>query len=250
MIFLRFCLLSLGLAFGAGALFADDFAKLAVAPPKGKPWEPAWGYWPSRPEGWLKMHDDIRGLGDPEARVVFLGDSLTRNWQGEGRAVWRERFAAFSVPLGIGGDSTRQTLWRLEHGMLDGRRPELVVLMIGTNNLYGDFNGGTDEEIVRGVGAVLEAVRLRLPRVKFLLLGLLPRQPEYDARIRNITTKLAALAAGEKLSLIDLGPSFRGADGLLDASLYEPDKVHLNAKGYAALADAIQGEIERLLRPR
>lgn len=247
---LRLCLLPLWLALGAGALLAEDAAKLAVAPPKGKPWEPAWGYWPSRPEGWLKMHNDIRDLGDPGARVVFLGDSLTRNWLGEGRAVWRERFASFSVPLGIGGDSTRQTLWRLEHGMLDGRRPEAVVLMIGTNNLYGDFNGGTDEEIVRGVGVIVDAVRQRLPRVKFLLLGLLPRQSEYDARIRNITTKLADLAVKEKLSFVDPGPSFRGADGLLDTSLYEADKVHLNAKGYAALADAIQGEVERLLKAR
>lgn len=242
----RFLLVPLLIAFGASILLAADAGKFSAAPPKGKAWEPAWGHWPSRPGGWLKMHDELRTFGDPAARVLFLGDSLSRNWLGEGREAWRERFAPFSATLGIGGDSTRQTLWRLEHGMLDGRRPELVVLLIGTNNLYGDFNGGTDEEIVRGVGAIIDAVRRRLPRAKFLLLGLLPRQPEYDARIRNITTKLAALAADEKLSFVDPAPAFRDAAGLLDASLYEPDKVHLNTKGYAALADAIQGEIERL----
>jgi hypothetical protein len=48
---------------------------------------------------------------------------------------------------GIGGDSTRQVLWRMEHGEFDGITPKLGVLKIGTNHLYGDGNAGTDEEI-------------------------------------------------------------------------------------------------------
>ena len=57
---------------------------------------------------------------------------------------------------GIGGDSTRQVLWRLGHGLVDGLAPKLVVLKIGTNNLYGDHNAGTDEEIARGIKTVVK----------------------------------------------------------------------------------------------
>jgi len=49
------------------------------------------------------------------------------------------------VNYGIGGDSTRQLLWRIQHGKVEGISPKAVVLMIGTNNLYGDQNAGTEE---------------------------------------------------------------------------------------------------------
>ena len=36
--------------------------------------------------------------------------------------------------LGIGGDRTQHVLWRLDNGNIDGIKPKLAVLMIGTNN--------------------------------------------------------------------------------------------------------------------
>jgi hypothetical protein len=48
--------------------------------------------------------------------VVFLGDSITQGWAGEGLAVWEEHFAPLhAVNLGIGGDEVRRGLpgvWR------------------------------------------------------------------------------------------------------------------------------------------
>jgi beta-glucosidase len=43
------------------------------------------------------------------------------------------KFGAFSY--GIGGDSTREILWRLDHKEMDGLNHKLLLLMIGTKNL-------------------------------------------------------------------------------------------------------------------
>lgn len=61
--------------------------------------------------------------------------------------------------------STRQVLWRIHNGEVEGLNPKLVVLKIGTNNLYGDFNygdfnygdfnAGPDEEIAQGITTVV-----------------------------------------------------------------------------------------------
>src|SRR5258707_4137 len=51
-------------------------------------------------------------------RVLFLGDSLTKgfNW-----SVWREHMAPRGLfNAGVGGDTTEELRWRLEHGNLDG----------------------------------------------------------------------------------------------------------------------------------
>lgn len=37
-----------------------------------------------------------------------------------------------AINSGIGGDTTRQITWRINHGELDGIKLKLVVLMIGT----------------------------------------------------------------------------------------------------------------------
>ena len=95
-----------------------------------------------------------------------------------GKAEWAKRFAPLgAVDYGIGGDSTRQVLWHLGHGLVDGLASKLVVLKIGTNNLYGDHSAGTDEEIARGIETVVKTVREKLPKTRVLLLGILQRCP-------------------------------------------------------------------------
>ena len=220
-------------------------------PVKDKPWVAARGYFRSAPEAWRGMHEaNLRRAREGGIDLLFLGDSITQGWQSAGRAVWEPRLAPFKAAnFGISGDSTRQLLYRIEHGEVEGLRPKVVVLMIGTNNLYGDFNAGTDSEVVKGIRAVVGQLRERLPGSRLLLLGILPRENRhFGQRIANINAALRELDDGMGLRFLDLTPHFQVAPGRVVEELYEPDTVHLRAAGYEVWADAMKGLLDGMMR--
>src|SRR5262249_39740333 len=89
--------------------------------------------------GWIKRHEgfvEIAKKGDVD--VLFLGDSITDGWRGQ-KKVWEGAFGAMKpANFGIGGDRTQHVLWRIQNGELDGIKPKVAVLMIGTNNTGND----------------------------------------------------------------------------------------------------------------
>src|SRR5262245_19800238 len=67
--------------------------------------------------------------------LLFIGDSITEGWEGNGKDVWQKRYGTRqAMNAGISGDRTQHVLWRLDHGNVEKLSPKLVVLMIGTNN--------------------------------------------------------------------------------------------------------------------
>jgi hypothetical protein len=90
----------------------DVLAKAAGDWSNQSPLEPLPGWFAEDPESWLDQHNQhcaaaLRG----EARVVFLGDSITQAWGYEGEASWEKSFAALpSLNFGISGDRTQQVL--------------------------------------------------------------------------------------------------------------------------------------------
>src|SRR5436190_19976020 len=90
--------------------------------------------------------------------VLFLGDSITDAWGGEGHgkgggaSIFEKEFVPLKAAnFGIGGDRTQHVLWRLQNGELEGIQPKVVMLMIGTNNL----GSNTPEEIADGITAIV-----------------------------------------------------------------------------------------------
>ena len=234
-----------------GQALSEDQLMAGGPPGKDKPAVPGWGFYPQFPSAWLNFH---RGFLDRtkqgDVSVVFLGDSITQGWTGGGKEIWDARYAPLgAVDYGIGGDSTRQVLWRIGHGELDGLSPRLVVLMIGTNNLYGDFNAGTDDEIASGITKIVQTLRVKLPRTKILLLGLLPRQNEYFCgRIAAINKIIAKSDDGRAVRFLDMGAQFAAAPGKVKPDLYGPDQLHPVAAGYRVWADAMQPLFDAMLK--
>lgn len=216
--------------------------------PAGKPWEPAWGFWPKSPTAWHPTHlGFVKKVQEGGVEVLFLGDSLTKGWSGAGNEIWERDYAPRkAVNIGIGGDTTRQTLWRLDHKAMEGIQPRLVVLMIGVNNIF--TGTGSDEEIFKGVETVVRKIQMISPSSKILLLGVLPVGNEAQAaRIRSINALLSNLA-GPSVAFLDMGPQFVDAGGKLDTALYTPDLVHLATPGYARWSETMGPVLEGLLK--
>ncbi len=254
------------LAEGDGKAWLDDVHEASTAieagrpedalttgpPASGKPWEAGWGFYSQFPTAWLSVH---KGFLDRTKQggvsIVFLGDSITQGWNDPngGKDIWVKRYAPLgAVNYGIGGDSTRQVLWRIQHAELDGLTPKLLVLKIGTNNLYGDHNAGTDEEIAQGITEIVRQAQAKLPKTKILLLGLLPRQNGYfSGRVRHINTLIAKLDNGHTVRFLDMGAKFAASPDSVLKELYVPDQLHLSKKGYEVWSAAMQPLLDEML---
>jgi lysophospholipase L1-like esterase len=179
-----------------------------------------------------------------EARIVFLGDSITRRWATDGKAAWDRLFAPLdAVNLGIGGDRVENVLWRIHEGELDDLNVRLIVLLIGTNNLGVNTPG----QLTAGVSLLLQEIRQRQPRAVVLLLGLLPRErlgsSPMRERIREVNRRLTSLADGKEVRFLDAGNVLLEDDGTLTEEV-APDGLHLSAEGYRRLGGAIEPALE------
>lgn len=117
-----------------------------MPPYTDKPWVPGWNYWESAPTAWRDFHLSlVQQTKDHKAniKVVFLGDDDIAGWITEGDEVWNAHYVTRGAyNYGIGSDSTRQVLWRIHEGELAGLNPKIIVLNVGANNLYEDYNKG------------------------------------------------------------------------------------------------------------
>src|SRR5439155_24541811 len=70
---------------------------------------------PRNDEGWVKRQQGINERAKKDdIDLVFLGDSITQGWEGEGKDVWRKFYGARKAAnFGISGDRTQHVLWRL-----------------------------------------------------------------------------------------------------------------------------------------
>jgi lysophospholipase L1-like esterase len=214
---------------------------------------------------WRQRHAEK--LAEIRARrvdLVFLGDSITQNWERGGpqpwqdfRPAWRHYYAdRNAVNLGFKGDATCHLLWRLRNGEVAGIAPRAAVILIGANNLGRLHWPAADD--VAGIIAVAEETRHRLPQTRVLLLGVLPseRSAWASETTLEINRALAARYAGSDVTFIDLAPLF-APGGHLDRSLfYDPllsppePPLHPTAPAQARMAAAIEPALAGMLGDR
>jgi lysophospholipase L1-like esterase len=209
----------------------------------------------AREGGWKKRHEQFVAMAKMGGiELLFLGDSITDLWGGEGhsnrsqgQAIFHQEFEPLKAAnFGIGGDQTQHVLWRIQNGELDGIQPKVVMLMIGTNNTARN----TAEEIADGVTAIVKEIHKRSPTTKVLLLGIFPRG-EKPNRLRDKIKQVNAIIArlddgGKTVRYLDIGDKFLEPDGSISRkTMY--DFLHLTEKGYQAWAEAVKGPIKELM---
>jgi len=234
--------------------FVATLLIVAQAPSKDAAWEPAARAkeysWMSIAT-WKKLHEGhLARTKKGDVDVVFLGDSITQGWSGAGAPVWKKQYEPLKAAnYGIGGDTTREVLYRLNDGILDGIKPKAVVLMIGTNN-FG-LPGDSVADTVKGVEAVVATIKKKAPGAKVLLVGIFPRDKAagtgFRKKIIEANEALAKIADGKAVVYVDIGKKFLTDDGTLTPEIM-PDALHLSEKGYSVWADAIDEPLKALLK--
>jgi lysophospholipase L1-like esterase len=190
-----------------------------------------------------------------KVEVLFLGDSITQGWESkEGLSDWKSISSLYKTAnFGIGSDRTQHVLWRITEGKeLEGIKPEVIVLMIGTNNM-GDNSA---EEIADGVTAIVKELNKQLPKARVLLFGIFPRSakatdPVRD-KIKECNKRIAKLDDGKlvrdgmQVRYLDIGEKFLDKDGNLPKEIM-PDYLHLSKKGYQIWKEAVLDGVGKIL---
>lgn len=251
-----------GLCSFAFLLGTCAYAQKSLNPAEeASPTQPA----PRQAAWWQQRHQTVlqQVKEHPDAQVVFLGDSITQNYEKTGPApnevfhpAWDKYFAPYgALNLGFSGDETQHLLWRIEHGELDGLSPVVCVVMIGTNNsdMHHEW---TSQQNASGVEAVVSEIERRLPQTHVLLLGILPSNRSAEKSQNDAATNALLAAryhADARVTWLDLGSIFY-RNGLLNIGIfYDPyltppgGALHPNTEGQARMAAVIAPFIDYLV---
>ncbi len=198
---------------------------------------------------WLAAHEYYRmEIVRVDPRVVFFGDSIVERLATVGAAAFAPIVARGAFAAGIAGDTTQNALWRIEHGAFDDIAPRAVVVVVGTN----DLPDRSPADVARGMAAVVEGVRERLPSATVVLVGLLPRDDgavrDADGAVITVNALLAAMTFDEKVRFRNIGRAFVDEDGRPSRRALV-DGLHPSAEGYARFVTTLAPDLEAALAP-
>ena len=196
---------------------------------------------------WLERHNQIikDGREAKHFKRVVIGNSIMHQWGGlpdfqiqRGEKVWN-KYMKGTFNMGCGWDRIENVLWRIYHDELDGFTADNIYMMIGTNNI----GYSSDEEIIGGIGHLVNAIRARRPEAKLTLIGIFPRAGQ-EARVKRLNTGIANEAHRLGVEFRDPGKNMLLEDGKIDAALFV-DGLHPNNEGYEKVVKAFTEKYEK-----
>ena len=177
-------------------------------------------------------------------KVVFIGDSITEGWLGADP----DFFAHGNIDRGISGQTSPQLLVRFWQDVV-ALRPQIVHIMVGTNDIAGNSGPTTPVAYKNAIRAMATLAKANGIAV---ILGSIPPADHFTwAPQHKPAPWVAALnlwlkdyAASEGLVYADYYGALAGPNGEFPAAL-APDGVHPNTAGYAAMRPIAEQAIAR-----
>jgi lysophospholipase L1-like esterase len=188
----------------------------------------------------------MAALPKENPNIVFLGDSITSGFAySSGALVWSAFWApAGAVDYGVPGQTTQTLLYQLSLGQLVGIHPSVVVLTIGTNNLW---EGDSPQATAAGIVADVHAIEAYLPAAQVLVLGVPPggASPAEAYRLEVSQTNalvIQMLAGDPRATFINIAPALEQPDGTISHYTLS-DYIHPTILGYLDLTEALAAPI-------
>jgi acyl-CoA thioesterase-1 len=254
-----------GPAFAQAAAAAPPVQDMKTADPAEAYWEKLTPYQKSQVErmynDWAylaKFREADKELPPPaagEVRVVFLGDSITEAWGMKATATSPGRGEFFPgkpyVNRGISGQTTPQMLVRFRQDVIE-LKPQVVVLLAGTNDIAENTGKMTLREIEKNIESLSELARAN--GIRPVLCSVLPASDfhwhkglEPAPKIKALNALIKEYAAKNDLVYVDYYSPMANSEGGLKPEL-SPDGVHPNKAGYEIMAPLAEAGISEALK--
>ena len=222
------------------SLGAADPASFALPAPSAEATLPGEGAL-RRYDGYVKRWNTVRpqwaaDIPKDQGAVVFLGDSITQGWGTD----FRKAFDGMKLAnRGIGGDTTRGMLIRLQEDVLS-LHPKAVVLLMGTNDIEVEV---PVDAIGRNFRKIVAALKAHDPKMPVIVCRILPssatKQRPKETVLAVNELFAAAVKGDPQFTVLDTYALFANAEGDALPALF-PDLLHLNPAGYAKWASALR----------
>ena len=193
-----------------------------------------------------RYRDENARLGPPapgEQRVVFMGNSITEQWQTLDSAFFAGRSY---VNRGISGQTTPQMLVRFRQDVID-LRPSAVVLLGGINDIAENTGPTTLEAIFGNLVSMAELAKAN--GIAVVLCSVLPASDftwhhglEPSPKIAALNAMIRHYADANHLVFVDYYPALVDGRGGLKAE-FTTDGVHPNLAGYRTMEPIAQSGI-------
>jgi len=197
----------------------------------------------------IELTIDIRMVKEISARVVFLGDSITDNWDDHTTFFQDNGF----INSGICGETTSQMLSRMDSQVI-AYKPEVMVFLGGINDIARNQGYVSNEKIMENISTI--ATKAKNAGIKVVLCSILPINDIYwnksivlsEARtsVLDMNKRIKDCCDKQGYTFCDYYPLMSDGKGGIIAS-YTPDGLHPNKTGYAVMEPYVLGIINSLL---
>jgi len=194
-----------------------------------------------RYESYVKRWPEFRAkwaqqVAADQGAVAFFGDSITQGWGTD----FQNQFPGVKAAnRGIGGDTTRGMLIRLQEDVL-ALHPSAIVMLMGTNDIEVEIDPA---DIAKNIALILAAIKNHNPDVPVVLCQVFPSSVTKNRpqdTIKDLNSRVAALVKGDaQVTVIDTWTLFAEATGDADPQWFK-DLLHLNPAGYQRWGAALR----------
>lgn len=174
--------------------------------------------------------------------IVFTGSSSMVLW----KTVAQDMAPLPVVNRGFGGSTSPQLWWYADRAVL-ARKPRLVVVYIGDNDLVQpNVTAGNYMKYVR---LFRDEVWEQNPKTRIIFLSTKPSPSRWSCwpKVQEANRLLARMCSRDpRLSCVDITQTLLGPDGKPQEDLYLPDKLHMKPETYARWTAVVRPVVERV----
>jgi len=170
----------------------------------------------------------------PNNCIVFVGSSSIRIWTN-----LAETFPGLPVVnRGFGGSQLADS-GNFVDRIVTPYHPRQVVIYACGN----DINAGKSPDLVFGDFVVLvRRIRTKSPRARIAFISSAPNPSRWAQveKVKRLNALVEAYCRRHSFDFINVFPLMLGPDGLPKPDIFLPDRLHMNAKGYAIWQEAVR----------